>query len=124
MSQRVALPHFWPDDQDWHRRLANFLKSVVWTRTVRINTTPYTVGFEHTTLLVDATSASITINLPLVVDFHDGMLFVKKIDSTANQVVIHPRTGELIDDSESDRLLISPHAGIALVSDGLKWWMF
>lgn len=123
MSERVALPHFAPDDQYWHSRLRNFLTSVVWTRTVTVDTTPYNIKFYYSVFLVDTSGGNITLNLPTALSFKDGMLFIKKI-ATANQIVIHPFSGDTIEDVAGDRFVTGGGASLALVSSGTTWWIF
>lgn len=60
-----------------------------------VKTSTYTAGSDDYTILVDATSAAVTVNLP---GSEKGRVYViKKIDDSANAVTINPAGSETVD---------------------------
>ena len=82
-------------------------------RTIKEDTTLSTTDY---TVLVDATTAAVTVTLPSSVD---GEKFnIKKIDSTANAVTV---SGTI--DGSSSKVLASQYDAIQIVSFGTNWFI-
>lgn len=62
-----------------------------------VSTTPFTVTDAHDVLLVDATAGAITLNLHAVATARKKIYNFKKIDASANSMVLEPNAAELID---------------------------
>jgi hypothetical protein len=89
---------------------------------VAVSTTPYVVGDDEFILLVDATAGDITIQLPSAADI-GRTLEIKKVDSSANKVIIDPDGAELIEGDATLELLFEGES-VPLVSDGgSNWWV-
>jgi len=79
-------------------------------------------------ILSDSTSADITVNLmtaasAFTVSTSQGASFtVKKIDSSANKVIVAPPGSELIDGEPSFELIGDDRPFITFISDGSNWW--
>ena len=81
---------------------------------------PYTALSTDYTILCDATSGTITINLPAAAS-HSGRIFnVKKSDSSVNAVTIDGNASETIDGSTTQVLSVQYHA-LTIQSDGSNW---
>lgn len=62
-----------------------------------VTTTPFTVTDAHDVLLVDATAGAITLNLQAVATARKKIYNFKKIDASANGMVLEPNAAETID---------------------------
>jgi hypothetical protein len=71
---------------------------------------------------VDATSGSITANLPSAASSTGLVVIIKKIDSTANTVTIDPAGAELIEFG-STLVLSSQGDSYQIQSDGTAWYV-
>ena len=81
----------------------------------------YGLKSEDEMLLVDATSADVTVTLPQVASVPRGKMYsVKKIDSTAHIVHI---TGDANIDGSASLGITSQYVSYTLQSDGSKWWI-
>lgn len=89
--------------------------------TSAISSTITADGTQHT-LLVDATGASRTINLPAAAGVPGRIYVVKKIDSSANTVVVDPAGAELIDGAAT-KTLSAQWDSIKIQSDGVSWFI-
>ena len=88
---------------------------------VNLSATPY-AAVKSSTLIVDATSEPIVINLTAVGPARQTRFEIKKTDSSANPVTITPAGGELIDGSASFALELQ-HESVIIRSDGADWWV-
>ncbi len=88
-------------------------------------TTNYTATDSDDVILVNATSGSITINLPAAAGVTNKVFWIKKIDSSANKVTINANGSETIDNELTIDLLSVANAGesIGIVCDGFNWWI-
>ena len=87
-----------------------------------ITTTPYTATVTDFFLLVDATVGNITLNLPAAVGSEGKEYIIKKIDATANTVIIDPDGAETIDGAAT-KTLSSQWQSLSVVSDGTSWYV-
>jgi len=72
------------------------------------------------TILVDATTAAVTITLPTAVGYTGKNFRIKKVDSTANTVTISADGTETIDGAVTK--VITTQYGVSnIVSDGANW---
>lgn len=71
-------------------------------------------------ILADASAGNITITLPAPVD--GAKVAVKKIDSSANTIIINPHGTETIDGSTS-LTLSTQYESYYLCSDGNNWYI-
>lgn len=71
-------------------------------------------------LLVDATSGEADIQLPALSPL--AAVFVKKIDSSANTVVLTTPGAEKIDGADT-RILTDQYDSVSVVCDGSNWWV-
>ncbi len=72
------------------------------------------------TILVDATIAAVTITLPTAVGYTGKNFRIKKVDNTANAVIIDADGSETIDGAF--QVTISTQYGVSdIVSDGTNW---
>lgn len=85
-------------------------------------TTPETLALNDRTLIVDATAANATVNLPAAATVRNKIYRVKKKDATGNTVTIDPNGAELID-SASTYVLTAKNNGITFQCDGTEWWI-
>jgi hypothetical protein len=84
-------------------------------------TANYTATASDSTILCDATSGSITITLPAASGL-SRVYVVKKIDSSANTVVIDPNASELIDGATT-LTLSTQWSGKQFQSNGTSWFV-
>lgn len=91
-------------------------------RNTTSQSTDYTVKTADRFVMVDATSAAITITLPLVSTCTVYEFSIKKTDSTLNTVTIDGAGSETIDD-DLTQLLESQYECLTIVSDGSEWWI-
>jgi len=81
-----------------------------------------TLDATHHTILADATSNSITINLPAVATSGRRRYEIKKIDSTANTVTIDGNASETIDGAAT-YVISTQYQSVTIQSDGSNWWV-
>ncbi len=86
-----------------------------------ITGTTYTVGTTDTVVLANATSNNVTITLPAAGSFGGYRFYIKRTDSTANNVSVARSGSDLIDGAVSQSLPLQYQA-IAVVSDGSANW--
>jgi len=85
--------------------------------TLKSVTSNYTISYEDSIILVDATIGAININLPEPLD---GAIYtIKKIDSTTNMITVFPTTSSYINGGIS----LSITTIIKIVSDGSGWYL-
>ena len=83
-------------------------------------TAAYTATAGDDTILCDATSGAITVNLPTAVGISGKKYDIKKIDSTSNSVTIDPDGTETID-GETTIVIIGENDNYTIQSDGTNW---
>ncbi len=79
----------------------------------------YTAGGDET-ILVDATAAARTITLPAAAGKLGWIYNIKKVDSSANAVVIDGNASETIDGELTFSLTVQ-YMSLTIVSDGSNW---
>ena len=89
--------------------------------TILVSSTPYSANI-GTTILVNAASSNITINLPAALVGFNNKITIKKIDSSANTVTIDPDGAETIDGQSSYDLILQ-YDSITVTSDGTQWYI-
>jgi hypothetical protein len=83
---------------------------------------PYTVTDNDYVILVDATTAAITVNLPTAVGRLGRIFNIKRINTNANSVIIDAAGAEVIDNTAT-KTLVLPYTAVTLYSDNVKWWI-
>ena len=102
---------------------ASFTNSISFaTNTVVADTTLTSV---HSSVRVDATTANITITLPAAAAAGvSGRLYrIKKIDATANTVIVDANAAELIDGSLT-KTISAQYGTFTIQSNGTSWDIF
>lgn len=89
---------------------------------IRTVTTDPTISTTDRTILCDCTSAQITVNLPAAASNLGRMMWIKKIDSSANKVVIEGNASETIDGALNQEL-ISQFKSVQIQCDGSNWYI-
>jgi len=74
------------------------------------------------TVLVDATSGAITVNLPSASTAGEVVLNIKKIDATSNNVTIDPASTETID-GVATYVLKKQWNSVSLQCNGVSWFI-
>lgn len=87
-----------------------------------VNTTSYVVQSSDGLVLVDASAAPATVNLPSAQQQRSRIIRVKKTDSSGNSVTIAAAGSETIDGS-STSTLASQYDTKSVYSDGINWWI-
>ena len=89
--------------------------------TTAVSSTPYSAAFVtgYPVLLVNATSASVTVNLPTAVG-NSAAYSIKKTDSSTNTVIIDGSGSETIDGGTT-ATLVKQYESITIVSDNANW---
>lgn len=82
----------------------------------------YTVGLGDNAILADCTSGVVTLTLPPVATGIGKLYYFKKIDATANAMVIQANGSELIDGLNSQMSVVQ-FESFSLVTDGSFWWI-
>lgn len=106
--------------------VTTWLESSLVAKKITTQSANYTVGINDSVVLVDASAASRTITLPTAASAYNatsgGYVFtVKKIDASANTVVLKGNGTELIDGSNTQT--ISTQWGVLRVqSNGTVWY--
>jgi hypothetical protein len=90
------------------------------TLTVATKTAAYTLVDADDVILGDATASGFTITLPTAVGRTGAQFVIKRINTNANIVTIATTSSQTIDGATTYEL-ITPHAGILVVSDGANW---
>ena len=81
---------------------------------------PYTITPDVGTVLCNATSGAITVNLPTAVGIPSTEYLIKKTDSTFNLVTIDGNGTETIDGALTKKLA-TQNESIKVISDGTNW---
>jgi hypothetical protein len=96
------------------------LKSQSKYLSVKSKTTTYTLVNTDDVILADASSTAFTLTLPTASGITGKVFFIKKTDSSVNEVTIDGDGSETID--EGTTLVISvQYACVTIVSDGTNW---
>lgn len=82
---------------------------------------PFTPTDVNDIILVDASSGSITINLPTAVGNTNLVFTIKRTDNSSNTVTVDANSTEIIEDEETKTLLFGD--SMVIVSDGTQWWI-
>ena len=72
-------------------------------------------------VLANASAGALALTLIPALDYRDQIMAVKKIDATANLVLIGTTGGELIDGGTTATISVQ-YQTIRLQSDGSQWW--
>ena len=86
------------------------------------STSPQTLTYFQTVILVNAGTVPITLNLPTAVGAEGFSYYIKKIDGTSNNVTIDPSGAETIENI-STYVFNTALASIQIVSDGSNWFI-
>jgi hypothetical protein len=73
-------------------------------------------------LLVDASSAAVTITLPTASANNGRVLHIKKIDSSGNTVTTDGEGAETID-NVATKIIVAQYSDMRIVCDGNEWWI-
>lgn len=90
------------------------------TLAISTKTGAYTLVDGDHIILADANSAGFTLTLPTAVGRAGLVFHVKKVDATANAVVIDGNGSETIDGATTRSITIQ-HETVSIVSDGANW---
>lgn len=85
-------------------------------------TADYTVALADGVVLVDATSAPVTITLPTAASASRRTFIVKKVDATANAVTIDPNGAETIDGLATRNTIVQWYS-FSVYSNGTAWYI-
>lgn len=89
-------------------------------------TTAYIATTSDHTILCDASAGAFTVTLPSAISAYSAgsglVLYIKKIDSSANVITVDADAAELIDGTATQTLSFQNEA-IAVQSDGSAWWI-
>jgi len=85
-------------------------------------TSDYTVAAGDFLLPVDASSAAVTITLPLAAQSLGRTLIVKKTDSSGNAVTLDGNGSETIDGSTTAVVSVQ-YVALMVMCDGTEWWI-
>ena len=84
--------------------------------------TSHPASLNDSVVLVNATTGNKTVSLPAAAQCKDKRYIVKKIDTSANFVIIDPNAAELIDNVTAHTISVV-NSSIDIVSDGSNWWI-
>ena len=87
-----------------------------------VTTTPYTVTDNDYVVLVNATAAPATVNLPTAVGKLGRVYNIKRISTNANAVTIDAFGAQTIDQTAT-KTLVLPYTAVTLYSDDANWWI-
>lgn len=88
---------------------------------VRTITEDTTVQGSDNIILVDASSGTVTVNLPTAVKWRKP-LTVKRINATGGDVVVQATAGQTIDNNGSKTINLNLYA-LKIASDNANWWV-
>lgn len=106
----------------WQRWFKDLFAVLTRPLTVTTVTAAQSIGKASSLLLVDASAGPVLLTLPTAKDGYGIPLNVKKIDATANAVVIQPLGGELIDGA-LNLAINTQYTSRSFVSSGSAWWV-
>jgi len=90
--------------------------------TTAVSSTPYAHLATDSLILVDASSAAVTVNLIAVASHNGAPVTIKKIDGSGNAVTIDGNAAETIDGATTN-VLASQYDSVTIQSDGTQWWV-
>lgn len=108
-----------------HDKLADIVNALqaAMLMVVSTKTGNYTATMADDVILVDATSGSVTITLPTVVGWVKARpLWIKKIDSSANMVVVATTSSQLVDEQTTQTITLQFQA-LGVVTNQTKWYI-
>ncbi len=73
-------------------------------------------------VLVDATAAAVTLDLPAAAGSKGALVTVKKLDSSVNTVTVEANASETIDGA-ANKTLTAQYETLRIVCDGVEWWV-
>lgn len=82
----------------------------------------YTMTSDDFLVLVNAASGNKTISLPSATSLSGKVYEIKKIDPSANLVIIDPSGTETIDNNSTQEIKIK-YSAMMIISDGSNWWI-
>lgn len=85
-------------------------------------TTSTSIAASHHVVLVDASSAEVTVTLPAVATTTGRKYYIKKIDSSSNNVVVDGQSSETID-GETTQTISLQYESLTIVNDGSEWFI-
>ena len=107
---------------DWLFNIYLILKQITYTQTIEVSSTT-DIGAQRienigSVYLVDASSAAVTITLPLAADSQNVLFTIKKIDSSGNAVTIDAN-----EDVDGGTLSLASQYDVkTVVSNGTEWF--
>lgn len=102
------------------RWLAGYIASLY--TGIRTITSTVTVASTDATILCDATSGAITVNLPAASEQSGRTLTIKKIDSSANTVIIDANGSETIDGATT-KVISTQWSSLTFQCNGTAWFI-
>jgi len=91
------------------------------TEITAYTTTAPSIDDSRSTIICDATSNAVTINLPSTADVREGIIYNIKAINVDNPVTVSPNGLEEINGSNSD-ITLGLNESITIQSDGSNWW--
>jgi hypothetical protein len=82
----------------------------------------YTALLTDNAIFVDASGGQVTISLPTATGNASKKYYIKKLDSSANKVVIDPYGSQQIEGATTAELWFQDEA-VAIKTDGLSWYV-
>lgn len=81
----------------------------------------YTVLATDHMIFVNATNGNITVTLPTAVGIIGRQYIIKRVDGSANSVIIDPNASETIEGDSNKSL--TDQCSVVIVSDNNNWWI-
>jgi len=98
------------------------ISNVAITSNLVTKTANYSAAAGDETILANASTGNVTITLPTAASISGKVYIVKKIDSTANSVIIATTSSQTID-GNTTRTFTSQYTGAQVQSDGSNWYI-
>lgn len=124
MSERFKrLPPSPPSD-GWRQtaEVVNRIGEQVQPFHIRSCTAAVTASETYGLYVCDATSAGFTVTLPEAGGYKGKRFHIKKVDATANLVIVDGYSAETID-GQAAQTITTQYECITVVSDGTQWWI-
>jgi hypothetical protein len=109
-------------NEDILTTLTNILAFISQQKAIKTITTSYVVLSTDGTILVDASTSSITVTLPSALNLLGTVFNVKCIDNT-NAVIVVGASGSETIDTFSTGIELDLYDSISVKSDGSDWWI-
>jgi len=90
---------------------------------ISTKTSNYTLMLSDNFILANCTSGVVTLTLPSAASATGRIFYLKKIDSSVNDMIIQANGSELIDNMNSISVGVQ-FEEYSMVSDGSQWWLF